>query len=81
MGPSEREPLTPAEAERPIVVRHAAGDDPRFTGGLIVDVWAVLEQHGYRLPDDGLARIHVQGIAIMQLLRLTQAFEGGESGE
>lgn len=44
--------------------------DPRFTAGLIADVFNVLEKHGYQRPTG------VTGRAIADLLRLVETFEG-----
>jgi hypothetical protein len=51
-------------------------DDPRFTAGLIHDVQAVLEQHGYRVPAGEQDRRRALGACLVPLLRLTRAFEG-----
>jgi hypothetical protein len=48
-------------------------DDPRFTFGLIIDVFDALEKHGYRKGDDA----HT-GKAIGQLLTLVKTYEGRE---
>lgn len=53
-------------------------DDPRFTAGLMADVYAVLEQHGYRLPTDQARRHRALGGAGLALLQLVRAYEGGD---
>ncbi len=50
-------------------------NDPRFTAGLIADVFAVLEQHEYRRPE-GRDRARAIGASLAALLRLAETFEG-----
>jgi hypothetical protein len=53
--------------------------DPRFTLGLLADVFRVLGQHGYRQPLDGTTTRNVSVANSMVALRaLTIAFEGGD---
>lgn len=48
-------------------------DDPRFTIGLLADVFEVLEQHGYVAPvDNGIALAH----SLCDVRALVQSFEG-----
>jgi hypothetical protein len=54
--------------------RPGSGDDPRFTMGLIYDVFRVLEAHGYRRPDRESSLATAD--AVVALLRLVRAFEG-----
>ncbi|MDH2425735.1 hypothetical protein [Sphaerisporangium sp. TRM90804] len=61
------------ESTRPEV----ADDDPRFTAGLLIDVQAVLEQHGYRLPDAERDRHQALGGLKVALLAVVRTFEGG----
>lgn len=49
--------------------------DERFTAGLLVDVLAVLDAHGYR-PPDGRAGDRAHGAAMMALGQLVRAYEG-----
>ncbi|MBB4929189.1 hypothetical protein F4561_005609 [Lipingzhangella halophila] len=56
-------------------------DDPRFTFGLIHDVFQTLEKHGYQLPESDRAR----GEAVLALANLCRTYEdhptqsGGEA--
>lgn len=49
--------------------------DPRFTMGLVIDVMAVLEKHGYVKPP-GKAGITANADVLAGLLRLVREFEG-----
>jgi len=55
----------------------AGPEDPRFTAGFIVDVFAVLEAHGYRLPADEAEADRARGGAVGALSRVVRVFEGG----
>jgi len=55
-----------------------AGDrDPRFTAGFIVDVFEVLQRHGYRLPADEDEAVRARGGAVGALTRVVRVYEGG----
>lgn len=54
--------------------------DTRFTAGLLADVRAVLESHGYRLPTGEQARHRALGGMLSALLALTEVFQGREQG-
>lgn len=49
-------------------------NDRRFTVGLIAEVFAVLERHGYCRPAENLHR--ATGQSIGALLKLVETFEG-----
>lgn len=51
--------------------------DPRFTLSLVVDVFAVLEAHGYRLPADPDEADRARGGAAGALSRVVRVYEGG----
>lgn len=51
-------------------------DDKRFTNGLIFDVVAALEKHGYKNTD-----VRAMGQFVGDLLELTQTFEGTPSSQ
>lgn len=55
----------------------SAGGDRRFTNGLIYDVVAVLEKHGYRRPDNDVAAL---GRTVADLVVLCRTFEGAQDG-
>jgi len=55
----------------------AGAEDPRFTLALIVDVFAVLQRHGYRLPGDEVEADRARGGAVGALSRVVRVFEGG----
>jgi uncharacterized protein YejL (UPF0352 family) len=50
----------------------ASADDERFTLGLLADVIAVLERHGYKASTDAKHTAR----ALLSLLELTRSFEG-----
>lgn len=52
-------------------------EDSRFTVGLVVDVFAVLEAHGYRLPVDEGEADRARGGAVGALTRVVRVYEGG----
>lgn len=52
-------------------------DDPRFTSGLLLDAIALLERHGYRRAANPASLSDT----MLQLLWLTEAFEGKRSPE
>ena len=58
----------------------SGADDPRarFTAGLLFDVFAVLEKHGFEQPTEQQARNRATGAALGALLRLVEIFEGRE---
>jgi hypothetical protein len=51
-------------------------EDPRFTYGLIYDVFTVLEEHGYSRPSDENESNRATGAALVALLQLVREFEG-----
>lgn len=53
-------------------------DDPRFTMGLLFEVFALLERHGFNRPSEALAANRATVRALAELLRLVEAFEGRE---
>jgi len=55
----------------------AGAEDPRFSMALIVDVFAVLEAHGYRLPAAEEEADRARGGAVGALSRVVRAYEGG----
>ena len=50
--------------------------DPRFTFGLIADVYDVLKQHGYVMPDEQPARNRAHTDTLCAMIQLVEAFEG-----
>lgn len=56
-------------------------EDPRFTFGLIHEVFQALERHGYRAPDVGRRRNHAIGSAIMSLRQVVEDYQGYNSDE
>ena len=72
--------LEEARAHADLLVR-ASGrpdNDPRFTMGLLFEVFELLERHGFKRPAEGLAANHATARALVELLRLVEAFEGKE---
>ncbi|MBN6051324.1 hypothetical protein JYK22_05210, partial [Nonomuraea sp. RK-328] len=51
----------------------------RVTYGLLFDVQAVLERHGFKLPEDQRERHIALGASLSALARLAEAFEGREA--
>lgn len=49
------------------------GEDGRLTYGLLFEVYAVLDAHGYKRGADDVG---VHADALVALLRLTEAYEG-----
>lgn len=47
-------------------------NDPRFTAGLLYDVFKLLEQHGYKQGPEAADTSR----ALVALLQLTRAYEG-----
>ncbi|MGI9062986.1 MAG: hypothetical protein ACR2FQ_04125 [Pseudonocardiaceae bacterium] len=54
----------------------AVDTDPRFSGGLVIEVMAVLAQHGYCEPADPGARLVAMGAVAGEVLHLARVFEG-----
>jgi hypothetical protein len=58
---------------------HGRYADPRFTDGLLLEVFEVLERHGYTPPPEGVERHKAYGSCLVRLLELVRAFEGTSS--
>lgn len=53
----------------------------RLTARLLLDVCAVLDRHGYRLPDGKDDALSAMGATVANLVRLATGFEGQQYGE
>lgn len=59
---------------------HMFSSDERFTFGLLHDLYAVLEAHGYRRPEDERTRNRAAGRSLSILWELVNAYEGDTLG-
>jgi hypothetical protein len=66
-------PVIPHSSTTRTAVHDDLDADPRFTAGLLFDVLAVLDRHGYCLSSDEEG---AYAGALVALLRLTRAYEG-----
>ena len=62
------------------MTRRKTGRD-RLTVALLMDVVAVLEKHGYRLPADKDAALTAMGKTVANVIRLATTFEGAPFAE
>lgn len=56
----------------------ASPSSRRVTTGLLFEVFELLERHGFQRPAEAIAANHATARAMVELLRLVEAFEGQE---